>query len=154
EPPLREMILASDGALQLIEDVALGAAMVHPSPAGDAVRLLRDGPYTVEAKAQVALNIMLGRKRSNSFDPTLSGLVDMHEALPALRRELAESGADYETLHASALATLVQLGDQETIPLLQAKAQQADDVMVQAHLGYDIWRIEIQHPPEQLLERI
>ena len=154
QPPLRELILASEGALQLIENVALGAAMVHPSPSGDAVRLLRDGPYPDEAKARVALNIILARGSGGWSEPVLIGLLDLEEALPALRGALVESGAEYETLHWGAAHALVQLGDLEARPLIEAKARGADDPKLAAGLEYAIWQIEIQHPPEQLLERI
>lgn len=153
-PPLRELIGSSDGAMQLLREVALGSCL-WSSYGPAAILTLRDSPVSAERRAEVAADIIAADSRSMSPHPVLLSLLRPSQ-LPRLRALVAQSGGSRETLHWSALAALAHLGDEQSRELIKAKVAELarGEPLPQDPAQYYLWKIDIQHPPEQLLDFI
>lgn len=106
-----------------------------------------------EEKSEAALRLVEGLAGSNLRDRRFVSLLT-EAALPRLRELVRESGDDLSSFHMGAASALAHLGDVESLAMLREKGEsvrRANDSPV-GSVGDIVWCIEIQHPPEKLLE--
>lgn len=153
QPPLRELIGHREGALQLLRDAALGAAVTHDSR-WDAILTLRDSPVSAERRGRVAAEIVVTMDRGGVSHKLLTML--QPSALPMLREHLAQSGNTRETIHIGALDAIAHLGDRNARPIIEAKmrAMAPTDPEAAQGMRHFLWKIDVQHPREGLLDHI
>lgn len=106
-----------------------------------------------EAKSEGALKVVEARAREHLRDSRIVSLLT-EDALARLRGLVRESGDEPASFHMGAASALAHLGDVESLAMLRAKGEavrRANDSPV-GSVGDIVWCIEIQHPPEKLLE--
>jgi hypothetical protein len=148
------LIGSTDGAMQLLREVALGSCLWGGFRSA-AIVALRDSPVSAERRAEVAADIIAANPRSVSPHPVLLSLL-RPTASPRFRELLADSESARETLHWSALAALAHLGDEQSRQLIVRKGAELarGEPEPSDPMQYYLWKIDVQHPPEQLLDFI
>lgn len=125
----------------------------HPAAHKMAIRAIALNPAPREARQEVLLSVVERRPGGTMCDEAYS-LFDA-STFPKLRsifRALWRSGE----VHFLAARLLAYGGDQEILPDLRASLPRLRErsANLAARLESDIWWIEIQHPPSQLIEYI
>ena len=151
DTPLGEFVPADERALGLVESVALRGPR---RPGGRAVQhILLESEAPPELVSAVATKLIV--ENAASGGGSIAGLVTPEDA-QRLRRALEESGATAETMHWNAMMALGYVGDAESRELFLAKKRVMDetDPKQGQMIRYYLWQIDVQSPPEGLLEHI
>jgi hypothetical protein len=118
------------------------------------VDAIAKNPAPIEARRACALTILSKRPASGVLDESLAVLLDS-SCLPMIR-EFVRASPDARHFHFHAAAALAHFGDLEIIPELRAWQPKLAEVSknLAGRIDGMIWQIELQHPPEKLLEHI
>ncbi len=118
------------------------------------LKAIAENPAPIEVRRQYALRIVDEKRASTQLPHIVLGLLN-RDVSPRLR-EFLRTSEDPETFHFAAAAALAHLGDQETakeleklLPRFRERGANAAGILT----SY-LWQIEIQHPPQRLLQYI
>lgn len=107
-----------------------------------------------DARRSVAERVVSASPHSTEFDSRLLGLLD--ESSCARLRPLVIKSADPDQFHFGGAAALAHLGDKDirgvlesALPTFQQKDQNRGGI-----LNYYMWQIDVQNPPEKLVDYI
>jgi hypothetical protein len=152
---LEERWKASVGAdrktLELLQNYYLSPYLGPGGWSGRILTALHASPAPAEQKRVLAEEIVAAKRRSTEHSPALVNLLS-EESFPGLRRLVRESPVD--EFHYGAAAALGDLGDREILPYLKELRAGGAPRPLDGDLQRWIWRIEIQHPPQRLLDYI